>query len=356
MEICRPTKLRVDHADHHAAAIEERAAAIARIDHGVDLEHLAPRLGHDARHGALGDLHAGAEHVGERKAHRPDLFGQFHGFRIGQRERGEALPGDVEHGHVVRAVAGHHVARRGLVAQRHLDVGRAADDVIAGDQVTVGRDDEGRARSVPGLRRCTRRTADGRSPGGVRVRAGEFEQRVADLGLAGNTVGILLAFLPPVIEVVAPRRRAACLLASAAGATGAAGAGEAGPSAGRRSRGGATGADAGDGDAGAAAGVGSLAACPAPSCPCQLHSATPNTSTATSTALSTPQAKARNDRRLRFGGPATSMGPDAAGDSPGFGRQSAGNVHEVCLDSGDVGSAEGMVSVSVSKRVSGRPR
>ena len=112
LEICRPTSCALTDADHGPAAIDQRTAAVAGIDRGVDLEDFAPPLLGDAGDGTLRDFQASSQEIGQGVADCADLLRQFDRFGIGQRQDRQVCPRRMQDGQIMGIVARHHVATR----------------------------------------------------------------------------------------------------------------------------------------------------------------------------------------------------------------------------------------------------
>ena len=109
--------------------VDHRAAAVALIDAGVDLQDLAVGPVDDAGNRAADDLDAVAQHARKRIADRADFLPEFDGVRIGQGERRQIRGFDVHERHVVRFVLRDDAAFVLFVADRHFDLGGVLDDV-----------------------------------------------------------------------------------------------------------------------------------------------------------------------------------------------------------------------------------
>ena len=143
---------RVD-ADHRAARIDERAAAIAGIQRRVGLDdvvHQASRTRtqrtserrNDA--GRYGTFEAEGVAEGDRQLARLDRA------RVAEHRRDEVAARNAQHGEVgVRVVAGHDTAKAAPVEERNVDFIGAVHHVRIGEHEAVGGGDEARAAARP---------------------------------------------------------------------------------------------------------------------------------------------------------------------------------------------------------------
>ncbi len=144
-------------SDEAAGEIDERAAAVARIDGGVGLQQILVIDFVD------GDVAFGPAQ--DSPADRAAVSGRVtdHEHRLAQEVRGDVVEidkreirfgVDFDEGEVLLLVARDVVGVVGLpVVHRHLDlqIGRALHDVLVGHDITRGIDDESRAKALKGL-------------------------------------------------------------------------------------------------------------------------------------------------------------------------------------------------------------
>ena len=143
------------HADDVAVGVHQRAAGVARLDVGVGLDQavqlLRAAVGLVARddllvereHGAGGHRRLAAVAAGVADAHDGVADGQRRGITdAGRRQARRVL--QLDEGDVVRRVVADHGRRVGLAVAdvRRLDVRRPVDDVVVGQHVAVGGEDD----------------------------------------------------------------------------------------------------------------------------------------------------------------------------------------------------------------------
>ena len=102
-----PSQLGAGHADHLALGIEQRPAAVARVDRRIDLQQLSPRFVDDPGDRTAGDFDAVAQHARQRVADHAHLLRQLHARRIAEGDRRQDLRGDLQHGQIVGFVEDH---------------------------------------------------------------------------------------------------------------------------------------------------------------------------------------------------------------------------------------------------------
>ena len=137
--IAKPIPLpgRVDRgvdADHLPAEVEERTAAVARVDRRVRLDEVVVRTGAELAPLGADDPHRDGVTEAEGIADRDDVLADAHG--IVQPERDELTgpsPPDREHGGIEPFVHAPHRRRQlAPVRELHANRGRARDDVRVG--------------------------------------------------------------------------------------------------------------------------------------------------------------------------------------------------------------------------------
>jgi hypothetical protein len=168
-------RLRQDHRvePHHASLrVDQRAAAVARVDRGVGL-HVDHRVvGLElARHRAH-DAEARRVLEPERAAEGHHQLALVQQLRVAELERGQAGALDLEHGHVGLAVDADHLRDQALAARPqdraagrsrvgllnvHLDAARVFDHVRVRDDPAVGVDDHAGARALVAREQHARR-------------------------------------------------------------------------------------------------------------------------------------------------------------------------------------------------------
>ena len=137
-------------ADEFALGVDQRAAGIARVDSGVGLDEIFVVL--NAEIGAAGgadDAHGDGLADAEGIADGESEIADFYLGRIAERNGGEMVGVDFQHGDVGLGIAADDVGGEfTLVAQGNFDVGGAIDHVIVGEDVAVGADDHAGAEAV----------------------------------------------------------------------------------------------------------------------------------------------------------------------------------------------------------------
>ena len=158
------------HADHQPLRIEQRAAAVARVEGGVGLDHVVDQVPGDAAQGAAqraddagGD--GGIETEGAADGH--DQLADPQAGRFAELGVGEPGVFGLDDGDVGPGVGPDDVAIDfAAVVQANTQPARAADDVVIGEEKSVGSDQKAGARSAisPASRR-PRRRGDSPRPG-----------------------------------------------------------------------------------------------------------------------------------------------------------------------------------------------
>ena len=131
--------------------IDQRPAGVARVDGrvglnevlvAVDAEATAPQRADDAHRDGLADA--------ERIADGQDHVAHLQLVAVCQRDRRQVLPLHLQHRGVCGRVGADDLGVEFLVArrQRHLDLVRAIDDMVGGEDVAVRRDDHARAEAL----------------------------------------------------------------------------------------------------------------------------------------------------------------------------------------------------------------
>ena len=140
-------------ADEPAAGVDERAAGVARVDGGVGLDEIlvAGDLVEDADAPAGGgdDAHGDGLADAERVADGEDHVAHAELVAVGQGDGGQVLGLDLDDGDVgLRIGADDLGGELAVVVEQHLQLVRPLDDVVVGDDVAVGGDDDAGAEAL----------------------------------------------------------------------------------------------------------------------------------------------------------------------------------------------------------------
>ena len=142
---------RVDDADKLPIAVEQAAAGVAGVDgrvglqqgHGLIIDGDFPAQGADD---AAGD---GAAQLAQGVADGNGGFAHDQVVGAAQHRGGQAAGLDFENGQVGIGIGAHQIGGVGLtVPGAHGDAVRAGDNVIVGDDIAVGRQDDAAARAL----------------------------------------------------------------------------------------------------------------------------------------------------------------------------------------------------------------
>ena len=151
--------LRVD-ADELAFGIHQRAAGVALVNRSIGLQEIlvAPAAGPGGSALGADDPHRHRLANTERIADRQHNVTNLDALGIAERDRMEVRRVDLDHGQIARLVCAHHLRRqRAAVVHLDADAVRALDDVVVGEDVAVGADDDaGTERALPEAPRLAR--------------------------------------------------------------------------------------------------------------------------------------------------------------------------------------------------------
>ncbi len=172
--------LRID-PDHFPGQIDQRPAGIARIDGDVGLDERQIVSGI----ATLGRDDSGGDRVveSERRTDRQHPFTHTQAIRIADRHERQMIGLDLDQRHVGTAIGADQLAAQfALVGQRDVDFIGLVDDMMIGEDVAVGGNDETRTDAARHLlaRFGTRRAWAGFVPGRTRRKEApeEFVERI----------------------------------------------------------------------------------------------------------------------------------------------------------------------------------
>src|ERR1017187_5857480 len=143
--------------DHFAMRVDQRAARVAGVDGGIGLDELSGLAGViGVRIGAIqgadnspGDGEAESDRITESQHSLPGLeLG-----RVAQRDIGEVAAFDLDDREIGKRIgADQFSGQNAAIAEGNLDVGGTVHNVVVGDDVSVGRDDDAASDAVCKLR------------------------------------------------------------------------------------------------------------------------------------------------------------------------------------------------------------
>ena len=127
--------------------VDQRAAGIAGVDCGIGLDEIletidAELIASERAHNSEGDGAAEAKRIADGENDVTDL----NGFGRSERDRGQVVALRLDHGKIGFGIAAAHMrVHLAAVGQHDFDVVGAFYDVIARQDVALGRDDDTRA-------------------------------------------------------------------------------------------------------------------------------------------------------------------------------------------------------------------
>ncbi len=134
--------------------IDQRAAGVAWVDGGIGLNEVLVVLDaetaascgtHDSHRGRLADA--------ERIADGENDVAHLHLGGIADRKRGQARGIDFDHRHIGLRIGADELCRElPIVAEENLDIGGAIDDVVVGEDRSIGGDNHAGTQAVLALR------------------------------------------------------------------------------------------------------------------------------------------------------------------------------------------------------------